>query len=382
MKSKTLRSGLRFIHRQLDSPVVYVGIAIGVGTRHEKRGEYGLAHFTEHMLFKGTTSRSSKDIIMELEDVGGELNAYTGKEETILYALCPKAYAERALRLMADIVQNSVFAPHELEKEQTVVIDEIHSYEDSPSELIWDEFEDIVFKGHALGHAILGTEKTVSSFTQKKEQRFFAEHYKASNVPEAMPQRRTYGPPRLEESPRQITRRRDTSQRHVIIGASAYSMHDKRRLGLSLLVNILGGPGMSSRLNMSLREESGYAYNVDCVYTAYSDTGLVAINFGCGKQHVQDAIALTHQELKRISEEQLSEEELEKAKRQLKGQLTVASDGHENYFLSLGKAYLHFDKVEPLDVTMQRIDALQAHDLAEIAREIFPSERMYTLIYT
>ena len=406
MESKTLRSGLRFIHRQLDSPVVYVGIAIGVGTRHEKRGEYGLAHFTEHMLFKGTTSRSSKDIIMELEDVGGELNAYTGKEETILYALCPKAYAERALRLMADIVQNSVFAPHELEKEQTVVIDEIHSYEDSPSELIWDEFEDIVFKGHALGHAILGTEKTVSSFTQKKEQRFFEEHYKASNMavfsqgdidvkafealieecfshaPEATPQRRTYESPRLEESPRQITRRRDTSQRHVIIGASAYSMHDKRRLGLSLLVNILGGPGMSSRLNMSLREESGYAYNVNCVYTAYSDTGLVAINFGCGKQHVQDAIALTHQELKRITEEQLSEEELEQAKRQLKGQLTVASDGHENYFLSLGKAYLHFDKVEPLDVTMQRINTLQAHDLAEIAREIFPSERMYTLIYT
>lgn len=406
LDSRTLSNGLRFVHRPLLSPVVYIGIAIGVGTRHEKRGEHGLAHFTEHMLFKGTTSRSSRDIIMELEEVGGELNAYTGKEETILYALCPKDYAERALRLMADLVQHSIFSPEELAKEQTVVIDEIHSYEDSPSELIWDEFEDLVFAGHPLGHSILGTEKSVSSFSQQKELRFYKEHYKPSNMvvftqgdidqqafasliedcfsttPLARPERISYPRPKLQEQPKTVRRRRDTSQRHVLIGASAYSMHDQRRLGLSLLVNILGGPGMSSRLNMRLREESGFAYNVDCIYTAYSDTGLVAIAFGCSKQHMNEAIELSLKELHRLATETLSTEDLNSAKRQLKGQLTVASDGHENYFLSIGKAYLHHDKVEELEETMKRIDALQAEDLASIAQEIFTPERMYTLIYT
>lgn len=404
----TLDCGLRLLYRPLQSPVVYVGIAIGVGTRHEKRGEYGLAHFTEHMLFKGTTSRSSTDIINELEEVGGEINAYTSKEETIVYAICPREYAERALRLLADLVQNSIFDAEELRKEQTVVIDEIQSYEDSPSELIWDEFEDIVFKGHPIGHGILGTEKSVANFTQKGELSFYQRHYRpermavfihgdidmphllsvaqdcfpTANSTATAPEFTAYPPAKLQLEPKQIVRRRGTHQRHVLIGATAYDKHDKRCLGLRLLVNILGGPGMSSRLNMSLRERAGLVYNVECNYTAYSDTGLVAIYFGCASRNEQEAIRLAMDELRQMSSIPLSEEELSAAKRQLKGQLTVASDGHENYFLALGKTFLHKDKIdETLSETMDRIDSLVREDLFEIAQEIFAPERMFTLIY-
>lgn len=404
--TRTLDSGLRFIHLPLSSPVVYIGLAIGVGTRHEGRGEYGLAHFTEHMLFKGTKLRSSEQIIRRLEEVGGELNAYTSKEETILYALVPRIYAKRAIQLMCDIVQNSRFDAAEIRKEQTVVIDEIHSYEDSPSELIWDEFEDILFRGHQLGHCILGSKRSVASFTQAKELRFFARHYRADNMalfvqgdidaqelcdytellfgnaPQATAYRHSY-PPFAEKqlSPKTVVRRKGTNQRHIMIGATAYSLNDKRRLGLSLLVNILGGPGMSSRLNMSLREQAGFVYQVDCTYTAYSDTGFVAIYFGCAPEHEHAAIDLAMHELERISQEVLSEQELLAAKRQLKGQLTVASDAHENYFLSAGKAFLHQGKVESRESILSLIDELTTTELNEIAQNIFSPKRMTMLIY-
>lgn len=403
--TRTLDNGLRFVHLPLASPVVYVGIAIGVGTRHERRGEYGLAHFTEHMLFKGTRLRSSERIIRRLEEVGGELNAYTSKEETILYALCPQAYARRALQLMCDIVQHSRFDAEELRKEQTVVIDEIHSYEDSPSELIWDEFEDMLFRGHSLGHGILGTERSVASFTQAKEHRFYTQHYRPDNMavfvqgevdaealstyleslfprgPRAVPYKHSYPAlPELIES-RYKRRRKDTSQSHVMIGTRAYALTDERRLGLSLLVNILGGPGMSSWLNMSLREQAGLVYQVECNYTAYADTGLVAIYFGCSPQHEAQAIDLAMAELARMASGALTERELAAAKRQLKGQLTVSSDGHESYFLNAGKAFLHLGRVEPRERILERIDALHLSDLLATAREIFAPERMSTLVY-
>lgn len=404
-QSYTLPSGLRLLHRSYTSPVVYIGIAIGVGTRHESRRAYGIAHFTEHMLFKGTKLRNAKQLILRLEEVGGELNAYTSKEETILYAICPKPYAQRALQLMADIVQHSTFAPSELSKEQTVVIDEIHGYEDSPSELIWDEFEELIFKGHPLGHSILGSERSVRALTSRQVANFYRQHYRQNNMlifvqgdvdftalsalvqnyfpcnAPAPYHKHNYDKIALREQPRHIVRKRGTHQRHILIGASAYPMFDKRRLGLSLLVNLLGGPGMSSRLNMTLREDAGLVYQIDCSYTAYSDTGLVAISLGCAGQHEKQALALVEQELRLISSEPLSEQELQAAKRQLKGQLTVANDSIEHAFLSLGKAFLHHNKVDTLEQTMQRIDALSRDELWAIAQEIFPPERMYTLIY-
>lgn len=400
-----LPNGLRIIHRQHPSPVIYLGIAIAVGTRHERRGEYGLAHFTEHMLFKGTRLRSSTQIIQRLECVGGELNAYTSKEETILYALAPRAYAHRSLQLMADIVQHSQFAPDELSKEQTVVIDEINSYEDSPSDLIFDEFENLLFRHHPLGHFILGTSRSVASFTQRKEQRFFADHYRPDNMvlfaqgdinfadlvrsAEVLFDTKPIGKQRKAPSPHSWTpliattkvRRRDTHQSHVIIGGYAYSMYDKRRLALSVLVNLLGGPGMSARLNMALRERTGLAYHVECSYTAYSDTGMVAIYFGCAPENEHRAIQIVNEELERLVSTPLTDRELVLTKRQLKGQLSVAGDNHENTFLSLGKAYLHHGRVDTLEETYARIDAITSEELHAIACEIFPPEKLHKLIY-
>lgn len=406
--STTLPSGLRVVYRHTPSPVLYMGIAIGVGTRHESRRYYGLAHFTEHMLFKGTKLRGSTQIIHRLEQIGGELNAYTSKEETILYGLVPRAYYYRTLQLMADIVQHSLFDPTELAKEQTVVIDEIASYEDSPSDLIWDEFENILFRSHPLGHSILGTEESVGRITSEVERHFFAQHYRPSNMVVFVQGEIDYdslvthcslllgggaslitapAPTMLPASPlplsvpRQTVRLKDTHQRHVLIGGYAYSRYDKRRLALSILVNLLGGPGMSSRLNMSLREHSGLVYHVECSYTAYSDTGFVGIYLGCAPRNMKAAISLVEGELHRLTTTPLSPREIEATKRQLKGQLIVAEDGPEQTFLSLGKTFLHHSKVYTLEETCARIDAVSAEELFEVAQEIFSPERMYRLIY-
>lgn len=392
----------------MPSPVLYMGIAIGVGTRHESRRYYGLAHFTEHMLFKGTKLRRSSQIIHRLEQVGGELNAYTSKEETILYGLVPRAYYYRALQLMADIVQHSEFDPIELAKEQTVVQDEIASYEDSPSDLIWDEFENILFRSHPLGHSILGSEESVGRITSQVERRFFAQHYRPSNMvvfvqgevdynrlvahctdlldkgiaSTTIPlDRPTPTYPLPLSVPRQTIRLKDTHQRHVLIGGYGYSRYDKRRLALSILVNLLGGPGMSSRLNMSLRERSGLVYHVECSYTSYGDSGIVGIYFGCAPRNMKQAIALVEEELRRLLSTPLSIAEIEATKRQLKGQLIVAEDGPEQTFLALGKAFLHHGKAYTLEETCARIDAVSQQELYQVAQEIFAPERMYRLIY-
>lgn len=406
--STTLPSGLKVVYRPMPSPVLYMGIAIGVGTRHESRRYYGLAHFTEHMLFKGTKLRGSTQIIQRLEQVGGELNAYTSKEETILYGLVPRAYYYRTLQLMADIVCHSLFDATELAKEQTVVIDEIASYEDSPSDLIWDEFENILFRSHPLGHSILGTEASVGRITSEVERRFFAQHYRPSNMVVFVQGQIDYDtlvahcrelldrgasaphqdassavalPPLPLSVPRQTVRIKDTHQCHVLIGGYGYSRYDKRRLALSILVNLLGGPGMSSRLNMSLRERSGLVYHVECSYTAYSDTGFVGIYLGCAPRNMRAAISLVEDELRRLVSAPLSPHEVEATKRQLKGQLIVAEDGPEQTFLSLGKTFLHHGKAYTLEETCARIDAVDAQGLFEVAQEIFAPERMYRLIY-
>lgn len=403
-KTQSLDNGLRIVHKQTDSTVAYIGLAVGVGTRYERRGEQGLAHFTEHMLFKGTPLRQATQIIQRLEAVGGELNAYTSKEETIVYAIVPQAYYYRALQLIGDIVQYSHFALDELTKEQTVVIDEINSYHDSPSELIWDEFEDLLFHRHALGHNILGTERSIRGITRDKQLAFFERHYRADNMvlfvqgnidfdrlcaqAEALFVKgtgrtlsTTPSLPPVALEPRRIVRRKSTHQRHILVGSYGYSMYDKGRLGLSLLTNLLGGAGMSSRLNMSLRERHGLVYHVECSYTAYSDSGLVGIYLGCSPSHQELALRLVDEELQRISTTPLSDSELEAAKRQLKGQLIVSGDAHEQTFLSMGKHYLHHGRVDSPEEICVRIDALTSEELFAIASEVFAPERMFKLIY-
>lgn len=399
-----LSSGLCIVYRPMDTPVTYMGIAVGVGTRHERRGERGLAHFTEHMLFKGTRLRSSTHIIQRLEQIGGELNAYTSKEETILYGVFPEVYHYRALHLMCDIVQASRFPEEETRREQTVVIDEIASYEDSPSDLVWDEIEDILFKSHPLGHAILGTERSVSSFTPEKLRRFYERHYRIDNMvlfaqgrldfdrfvsdAERLLTVRREVPAALDEVfalptkvPTETIRRRGTHQCHVLLGGYGYSMHDPRRLALSILVNLLGGPGMSSRLNMALRERTGLVYHVECSYTAYSDTGIVGIYFGCTPASMERALTLVYEELDRLCEAPLLDSEVLATKRQLRGQLIVSADSREQTFLSMGKGYLHHGRVDSLDELCAKVDTVTVEDLYAVAQDVFARERFVRLIY-
>lgn len=396
----TLPSGLHVVHRPHAGEVTYAGFAIGVGTRHESAHHHGLAHLTEHMLFKGTRLRSSLQIIRRMEEVGAELNAFTEKESTYVYCIFPKAHFNRAANLLFDIVQHSRFPEEELAKEKTVIIDEINSYRDNPSELIFDEFENILFRNHPLGHNILGTEGSVSRTTGQMGRNFLRRHYRPDNMiffitgeadlsdwplTPVEGNRLRLPAPAIHAAdavlPRTIRRHKDTYQHHILMGGRAYSLHDERRIPMALLTNILGGPGMNSRLNLSLREEHGYAYNVESNYTPYSDTGISSIYLGCSPRHADAAMELVRKELRRLIDEPLTPVELEAAKRQLKGQLIVSADSRETSFIALGKSMLHYGKYDPLPVLFRHIDAITADQLCDVAAEVLEPDAMLTLIY-
>lgn len=397
--TKTLDNGLRIIHQESDSPVVYCGYQIAAGTRHEQPGEEGLAHFVEHATFKGTTRRKALQIIQPLERVGGELNAYTNKEETVFYAACLKENLPIALDILTDIVFHSVYPEQEIEKEKEVIVEEIESYNDSPAELIFDEFENILFKNHPLGHNILGTIENVRRFTADDIRRFAARHYRPENavlfVSGAWEQGRCLKgtrerekrplAPTLHENnalPHQnIIRHLNTHQAHVMMGSRAFQRNHPDRMALFLLNNILGGPGLSARLNISLRERRGLVYTVESNMVAYSDTGQWSVYFGCDHEDTNRCIRLVKKELSRLVEKPLSTRQLAQAKRQLKGQIGIAADHRENDILDTGKAFLHDGSVKSLARIYEEIDAITAEQLQRIATELFSDERMCTLIY-
>ena len=405
----TLPCGLRIIASvEPEAAVSYVGIGVRVGARDEGLRWHGLAHSIEHMLFKGTRLRSATQLIERMESVGAELNAYTTKEETMLYAIAPSRYAARSLHTLLDIATHSTFPQEEWAKEQEVILDEIHSYEDSPSELIFDEFEDQVFRPHSLGHAILGTEASVGRITVEAQRSFYRSHYRAERmvlfargvldmesliaaaervfVGEAEPLLLEAGAlPALSlakmKEARRVVRRRDTAQSHVLLGRAAYSLYDSRRLALSLLANILGGSGMNARLNMRLREERGLVYHVECNYTPYTDAGLFAIYFGSSHRAEAEAIELVYAELERLVAEGLTPRALEQALRQTQGQLILAAEQKEQHFLSMGKSFLHTGRFESDEELQQRLSKLTPALLHEVAVDLFDRSAFHELIY-
>ena len=405
----TLPCGLRIIASvEPEAAVSYVGIGVRVGARDEGLRWHGLAHSIEHMLFKGTRLRSATQLIERMESVGAELNAYTTKEETMLYAIAPSRYAVRSLHTLLDIATHSTFPQEEWAKEQEVILDEIHSYEDSPSELIFDEFEDQVFRPHSLGHAILGTEASVGRITVEAQRRFYRSHYRAERmvlfargvldmesliaaaervfVGEAEPLLLEAGalpslPLAAMKEARRVVRRRDTAQSHVLIGRAAYSLYDSRRLALSLLANILGGSGMNARLNMRLREERGLVYHVECNYTPYTDAGLFAIYFGSSHRAEAEAIELVYAELERLVTEGLTPRALEQALRQTQGQLILAAEQKEQHFLSMGKSFLHTGRFESDEELQRRLSELTPALLHEVAVDLFDRSAFHELIY-
>ena len=413
----TLGCGLRLIHLAREGvPVVYCGYGIAAGTRDERPGQEGLAHFCEHMTFKGTHRRNALQIINRLEGIGGELNAYTTKEDTTYYAALPRHHFARAVDLLTDIVADSTFPQHELEKEVEVVADEIESYLDSPAELIYDDFENLLFEGHPLGHNILGEADRLRSYRQADLLAFARENYRPDNMvffvdgdidfPKLVKRLENLwnaavsgrsdsqgrispiqsSPQALLESfpslPRTITHCRSTHQAHIMIGTRAYRYDHPRRMSLYLLNNILGGPGLNARLNLSLRERRGLVYTVESAMTCYRDTGAWSVYFGCDHDDASRCRRLVGRELDRLCQRPLSQAQLAAAKQQIRGQLAIASDNREQFALDLAKGYLHHGSVRQLETLYEQVDAVTADDILQTARELFAPDRLTTLIYT
>lgn len=422
----TLANGLRIIHLPSAQPVVYCGYAVGAGTRDEELGrEEGMAHFCEHITFKGTERRSSMQILGHLESVGGDLNAFTNKEETVYHAAVLKENIDRAVDLLTDIVFHSTYPQAEIDKEVEVIVDEIESYNDSPSELVYDLFENAVFGGHPLGHNILGTAEKLRRYTTADALRFTRRYYRPENsvffaygdvdfqklvrlleranaadaAAESVaavslpPQQSAISdnsccgggkdtaaallPPYVAQH---IEHHMDTHLAHVMLGTRAYDVHDERRIALYLLNNILGGPGMTARLNVSLRERNALVYTVESMAQSYSDTGLWAVYFGCDPKNVKRCLRLIRCELDKVMQRPLRDAQLRAAKRQIRGQIGIACDSRESFALDFAKSYLHYGWRKDVTALCERIDALTAADLQRVAQDLFAEERLTTLV--
>ena len=409
----TLDNGLRIIHLPSDSKVVYCGYQINAGTRDEEPGEEGLAHFCEHVTFKGTERRKAWHILNCLESVGGDLNAYTNKEGTVYYAAILKEHIARAVDLLSDIVFHSTYPQQEIDKEVEVICDEIESYNDSPAELIYDEFENILFKGNSLGHNILGTAEQVRKFTTEDALRFTRKLYRPDNAVffaygdidfkklvtllkrsvgseelrvkneefNSREEERMKGEESNSPKGQTIVMEKHTHQAHVMIGTQAYDVHDDRRMPLYLLNNILGGPGMNAKLNLALREHNGLVYTVESTMVAYGDTGTWSIYFGCDEHDVKRCLRLVRKELDKFMEKPLSDAQLRAAKKQIKGQIGVACDNRENFALDFGKSFLHYGWEKNVDRLYEQVDEITTQQIQSVAQELFDEHRLTTLIF-
>ena len=426
----TLDNGLRIIHLPSDSQVVYCGYQINAGTRNEKPGEEGLAHFCEHVTFKGTERRKAWHILNCLESVGGDLNAYTNKEGTVYYSAILKEHIARAVDLLSDIVFHSVYPQAEIDKEVEVICDEIESYNDSPAELIYDEFENILFKDSPLGHNILGTAEQVRAFKTEDALRFTRKLYRPDNaiffaygdidfkklvklIQKALgecPKDRELACSadcKSAETPTEemeagdanhkvqsskfnvqskvagqtIVMQKNTHQAHVMIGTRAYDVNDDRRMPLYLLNNMLGGPGMNAKLNLALREHNGLVYTVESTMVSYGDTGTWSIYFGCDEHDVKRCLRLVRKELDKFMQKPLSDAQLKAAKKQIKGQIGVACDNRENFALDFGKSFLHYGWEKNVDRLYEQVDAITADQIQAVAQELFDKDRLTTLIF-
>ena len=425
----TLKNGLRIIHLPSPSQVVYCGYQIAAGTRNESSGEEGIAHFCEHMTFKGTERRNAIQIINALEGVGGELNAFTNKEDTVFYAAISKEHFSQAVDILTDIVFHSQYPQHEIEKEVEVICDEIESYNDSPAELIYDDFENIIFEGHPLGHNILGNAEQLRTYTTEDALRFVRRNYRTNNaiffaygdvdfakicksvecrtdsvecrvenvefataaeiscgavarsssaglLPEGRKNSKLY-----TLNSQLIVRQLNTHQAHVMLGTRAYDIHHPLRIPLYLLNNILGGPGMNARLNISLRERNGLVYTVESTMVSYSDTGIWCIYFGCDSHDIKRCLKLVRRELDKMMQKPLSASQLRNAKRQLKGQIAIACDNREQFALDFGKSFLHYGWEKDITHLYESIDKVTAEDIQKVANELFATNMLTTLIY-
>jgi len=397
IETHTLPNNIRLVHVPDKSDVAYLGAIINTGTRDELTNESGLAHLTEHMLFKGTSKRNSTLIINRIEDVGGDLNAYTAKEETVIYSVFLKKYIGRVFELISDILFDSIFNDNELQKEIDVVIDEIHSYLDSPAELIIDDFEDELFNNHSIGRNILGNEQTLKTVTSENLKDFVKRTYTTdqivffslgnfpfdkiirlaekhlSKIPQSKRNFERTVP--INYSPRIIEKNKKTLQTHYVLGNRAFCIHDKERFGFYLLNNILGGQGMNSRLNMSLRERNGLVYTIESQFSPFSDTGEWNIYFGTDHEDVKKALRLISKELNILKDTKLSEKKLVQAKRQLLSQMTIAGENKESWIINTAKNYSVFNDIETKEEIEKKIMSVSSDEILSLANTVFCEDK-------
>lgn len=389
----TLENGIRGIHRQVRSGVAHCALVVNAGSRDEHKREYGIAHFTEHALFKGTERRKAYQVNCRLENLGGELNAYTTKEDTTLHATVLRHDFRRAVELVADVIFRSTFPERELNKEREVIADEINSYKDSPAERIYDDFEDMMFRGSELGHNILGSKASIARFSTDEIRSFvgrtyttdqmvfssignfsvatargIAERYLAGFEPTVRGFRREAT---AAYKPFSETLSRHTHQAHGIIGTRGYSIADERRLPLALMVNILGGPSANSLLNILLREKYGLSYNVEATYTPYSDTGIVGIYFSSDHDNVAQCVELIEAEIAKLRSELVTPRRLAIAKRQFVAQMAISMEANEGYMLGAGKSLLLYKDIDTLEEAYKKVMAITAEDIRSVAEDSF-----------
>lgn len=398
-----LENGIRLICKPVSSLIAHAGLFINSGSRDEETNEHGLAHYIEHVLFKGTKKRKSYHILSRLEDVGGELNAYTTKEETCVHASFLKDDTSRALELIADIVFNSTFPEKEIIKEKEIIVDEINSYKDNPGEQIFDDFEELLFPNDPLGRNILGTPEGLKGFKRADVLKFIKRCYNTDQMVicfvgdisknhliklvskyfgSFLSNKREKGRKEVKGyQPFYKVLEKNTFQAHCIIGTRTFSFKDERRVKLHLLNNILGGPGMNSRLNLSLRERNGITYNIESSYNPYSDTGIFSVYFGTDKENIEKCTSLIFKEFELLKNKELGAIQLSKAKKQLIGQLAISSENNENQMLGFGKSYMVFDHVDTLEEINQQIEAVKANEIRDIANELFQKDKLSIIIF-
>ena len=398
-----LANGIRVIHSQSSTPVAHMGVVINTGSRDELENEHGIAHMIEHVIFKGTRKRKAYNVISCLENVGGEIDAYTTKEETCVYGTFLKDYYGRAMELFADIIFNSTFPDHECEKEKEVIVDEINSYKDSPGDLIFDDFEDLIFSGHTIGRNILGTPESIARYNHTDILRFIGRTYNTDQIaicsvgpvdfktivrlaerhfgPIATKKRDFKRIPVNPYTPHLLEVELETHQSHCIFGNRAYPTDHQNRLAFELINNTLGGPGMNCRLNLALREKHGYTYNIESFYTPYSDTGAFGIYFGTDYEKIDRCLNIIRRELRRLREERMGTLQLDRAKKQMIGQLAISTENYSGLMLNLGRSCLIFDTIDPLSEVCDKINKLTSTDLLEVANETLDDKMFSTLIF-
>ena len=398
-----LENGVRVVYLHVPNQVAHLGYFFGAGSRHEESNEVGLAHFLEHCVFKGTTNRKAIHVLSRIDSVGGELNAYTSKEELCLHASFSKEYTGRAVELLSDIAVNATFPEKEIEKEKEVVLDEINSYLDNPSEKIFDDFEALLFENHSLGNNILGTKKSVQSFTAEHLRRFVKRYFTADNLVISfvgnVPYKRLEkyllqslsGIPLTSERPlivpfesyKPFKKRIEESnyQAHAIVGGIAPGYKNDDRIPLSLMLNLLGGPALNSRLNLSIREKYGLAYGVDASFTPYADTGFWQIYLGTESKNVDLALELIYKEIKLIQTKELTSIQLLRAKQQLKGHMALGMDSNSGLMQGLGKSMLAFNQVDTIQEMHADIDKITAIQMLEVANKYMNIDSASELIF-